>query len=261
MISAIEHSFDKSKVFLPVIHYYDDEQFWKNIEIAYKYTDGVWLITQGRGMYSDKLCRFAEEMRGKLPTTFFIGVNFLRDNIHAFELVEKMGCVFDGLWTDNGYVYDDNRSIVEADNFARLIEESDWNGLYFGGTAFKYQRKVFFLEYVTRVACDYMHVVTTSGPGTGQSANIEKIKLMRKVIDDHSGYSTLSINDNTPQQYRPGFALASGVTVENIGTYLPYVDAFMVGTGIEKEFGILDEDKVREMSRLIYEYRCSRIGT
>ncbi|MEO7729932.1 MAG: hypothetical protein ABIY55_03095 [Kofleriaceae bacterium] len=39
-------------------------------------------------------------------------------------------------------------------------------------------------------------------------------------------------------------ALASGITPENVGTYLPYVDAFLVGTGIEARFGVLDRDKL-----------------
>ena len=39
-------------------------------------------------------------------------------------------------------------------------------------------------------------------------------------------------------------ALASGVTPENVTDYLPFVDCFLVATGISKSFTELDPAKV-----------------
>jgi predicted TIM-barrel enzyme len=75
-----------------------------------------------------------------------------------------------------------------------------------------------------------MDVVCTSGPGTGKAAQLDKLIAMRHGIG-------------------PGgaIALASGVTAENVRTYLPYVDAFLVGTGIEARFGVLDPSKLTDL--------------
>jgi predicted TIM-barrel enzyme len=69
-----------------------------------------------------------------------------------------------------------------------------------------------------------MDVVCTSGPGTGQAADPEKVRLMHPR--NHS------------------LALASGVTAENVRSYLPHVQAFLVGTGIESRFGVIDPQKL-----------------
>lgn len=54
-------------------------------------------------------------------------------------------------------------------------------------------------------------------------------------------------------------ALASGVTSENVQDYLPYVDAYLVGTGIEKEVGVLDPAKLRALQARIASYDAQRI--
>jgi predicted TIM-barrel enzyme len=73
----------------------------------------------------------------------------------------------------------------------------------------------------------YMDAVCTSGPGTGKAADVSKIATMHKAVGSEGA-----------------IALASGVTAENVSTYLPYVDAFLVGTGIEARFGVLDAAKL-----------------
>ena len=47
-------------------------------------------------------------------------------------------------------------------------------------------------------------------------------------------------------------ALASGVTADNVGAYLPYVDAYLVGTGIERALGVLDPLAVRALADAIH---------
>ena len=80
-------------------------------------------------------------------------------------------------------------------------------------------------------------VVTTSGMATGCAASIDKVEMMRRALGKHP------------------LALASGVTPENVDSYLPYVDAFLVASGIEQEFGSFNPRRVAELVRRIREYQ------
>jgi predicted TIM-barrel enzyme len=75
----------------------------------------------------------------------------------------------------------------------------------------------------------YVDVLCTSGPGTGYAADVEKVRALRAGLGDHA------------------MALASGVTPENVRIYLPYVQAFLVGTGIERQLGVLDPAKIEAL--------------
>ena len=46
--------------------------------------------------------------------------------------------------------------------------------------------------------------------------------------------------------------LASGVTPENVDGFLPYVEAFLVATGIERDFGVLDPVRTRDLAEKIH---------
>lgn len=48
--------------------------------------------------------------------------------------------------------------------------------------------------------------------------------------------------------------LASGITAENVSSFLPYVDCFLVATGISRDFHNLDESKVKQLVDLIRKY-------
>ena len=76
-----------------------------------------------------------------------------------------------------------------------------------------------------------MDVVCTSGPGTGQAASLEKVRALRAGLGGHP------------------MALASGITPENVRDYLPHVQAFLVGTGIEERLGVLDPAKIERLLR------------
>jgi len=42
-------------------------------------------------------------------------------------------------------------------------------------------------------------------------------------------------------------AIASGITPENVGTFLPYVDYVLCATGISDDFHNLNPDRVRQL--------------
>ena len=57
--------------------------------------------------------------------------------------------------------------------------------MYFGGVAFKYQRRVNDTILATKIACQYMDVVTTSGIGIELAYKIQKnfcFKFERKLV-------------------------------------------------------------------------------
>jgi predicted TIM-barrel enzyme len=125
---------------------------------------------------------------------------------------------------------------VEAEAIQAAREQSGWQGLYFGGVAFKYQRTVKDVGRAARLAAEYMDVVTTSGPATGESADRVKIQTMKAALGD------------VP------LAIASGTTPENVGGYLEIADCFLVATGISKSWLEFDEERVRELVRRVRTY-------
>jgi uncharacterized protein len=50
-------------------------------------------------------------------------------------------------------------------------------------------------------------------------------------------------------------AIASGITPENVEAYLPYVDAFLVATGISSSFTELDSERVRMLAEKVHEFQ------
>jgi predicted TIM-barrel enzyme len=79
-----------------------------------------------------------------------------------------------------------------------------------------------------------MDVVTTSGRGTGIAANPERLREMARVIGGHA------------------LGLASGVTPENAHRYTPFVNAFLVASGIEKRFGELEYGRTAALAEIVH---------
>ncbi len=218
------------KVFLPVIHVHNLIQTLENIALAkFNGADGVFLINHG-SVSADELVGFYHGAVEEHPE-FWIGMNCL--DLTGEQVFHKVPDSLGGVWVDDGGVSE------ESSGYARKIKESRENstfpGLYFGGVAFKGQAHVDDVQKVAATAIDFMDVVTTSGPQTGFAAPVEKIAAMKESIGD-----------------RP-LALASGVTIDNVGDYLPYVDYFLVATGISKSFHELDPVKVRCLAEAIHD--------
>lgn len=240
-MNYIERVFEKSRVFLPVIHFKNSEEFFRSVDIAINAgADGLFFIKQG-GISMIGLDEHIQKVQQKYPE-IWKGVNYLCDNARALSRLHNQSkLIISGLWCDDGMIIDNEDIPLEADLFRDKIEEGrkrgKWNGLYFGGVAFKYQKTVKNIDFVARVAKEYMDVVTTSGDGTGKAAKPDKVITFRKAIEDHA------------------LALASGVTCTNVKNYLPYVNAFLVATGIEDDFGVLNEQKTNKLSKLIHDYK------
>ena len=225
---------------LPVVHVLDEQQTSRNVAIAAQEgAQGVFLINHD--FHYELLLPIIGKIREKFPY-MWLGVNFLGvSGLKAFPILGELaskGIVVDAYWADNAYI--DERAQLEEQKNAIAIrlarEKSNWKGLYFGGTAFKMQRRVAAgdVGVASSLATHFMDVVTTSGDATGVAANLDKIKAMRS----NGGNAAM--------------AIASGITIANASKYIPYVDCFLVATGISapRDFYNLDPNKLRSLLQI-----------
>ena len=237
MPNRIQEVFGAPRVLLPVIHPVDERAARASVRVAVEAgCRGVFLINQG--MSADQVLALMMTVRRDHPR-LWIGVNLLGHppaEVLARGLAAGEGRL-DGIWTDHAGVEPDGRADQAA---AFATARGGWRGLYLGGVAFKYQAPVPAerLGEVARIASAYLDVVCTSGPGTGHAADPAKVIAMREGLGPE-----------------PALALASGVTDENVAGYLPYVDAYLVGTGIEHELGVLDPARVTRLQAPIAAWR------
>ncbi|MEO1317328.1 MAG: adenine phosphoribosyltransferase [Pseudomonadota bacterium] len=206
-------------VVFPVIHVLDERQTLDNLEFALSAgAAGVFLINHDFGI--EPFLPLIRAARAEAPAAW-IGVNFLAvSGLDAFPRLGALageGVRVDAYWADDARIEERADRQVEAKAIATARDVSGWQGLYFGGTAFKKQRLVASADWSrsARIASGYMDAVTTSGIATGEAADDEKIAAFRRGAGD-----------------RP-LALASGITPENAARYRD-VDAFMVATGINR---------------------------
>lgn len=203
--------FSSKQVVLPVIHVEDLRQALKNADLAKRAgADGVFLISM-RGMWSDDLLEIQRKVTKEFPA-WWVGVNLLGE--YTGNTFSKLDQNVSGLWSDNAWIDEkaEDQSRAEEINSAR--ERSKWRGLYFGGVAFKYQRQVSDLSLAARIATRYMDVITTSGPGTGQAADFEKIATIKAGVG------------NFP------VAIASGISPENVSIYREVADCYLVASSL-----------------------------
>jgi len=220
-------------VILPVIHVSSLYQAAHNTELARAAgADGVFLINHS--MSATQLLSIHERVRRK-HEGFWIGVNCL--GVTANKVFELVSLDVAGVWTDNAGIREDEEEQPYAEQVVKARTRAQWQGIYFGGVAFKYQRHVNDLARAAQVAADYMDVVATSGPGTGQSADIAKIRTMKEALGDFP------------------LAIASGITPENVAEYLPVADCFLVATGISRSFEELDPTRTQALVDAVRTWR------
>lgn len=219
--------FKNKHSFLPVIHAENLSQVRRNVETALNAgADGVWLINHQ--IPGSSLLNYYATIRREIPN-FWIGINLLDYGpIYAF-LASPKG--LQGLWIDYSGIGDEVSSMTRQMGQACL--EIRFAGLYFGSVAFKGQPQPIDLAKAARNATEYMDILVTSGENTGIAAPVEKLRTIRESIGAFP------------------VALASGVTPENVGEYLPYVDCFMVATGISTSFTELNPGKTRALAQLL----------
>lgn len=100
----------------------------------------------------------------------------------------------------------------------------------------------FNLDNCSQTVSEMLDITTTSGPGTGMAAELNKVIKIKQLLG-------------------PGkqMALASGVNAENVVACIPYVDYFVVASSVEtfSMSGILVPQKVQKLSQIIHSYKES----
>ena len=237
--NVLQRTFRRSRVFLPVIHPVTKEAALDSIQTAVQSgADGIFLINQG--MSSSQLLGFIPEVHRRYEQ-LWIGVNLLGSEPEAvIGLVATLP--IGGIWSDNAGIDERSSEQHAGQRFRQARQRHNWKGLYFGGVAFKYQREVpdGLLPDAARKATQWMDVITSSGPGTGYAASVEKARSLRSGAGNHP------------------LALASGVSPENVAGFLPYVDAYLVASEIEtaKYSGILVPERTKSLADRIHEWNA-----
>ena len=219
-------------VVLPVIHLLDRPALLANAKIAVDAgADGVFVIYGGECDFDE--LGAVEVLRAKFPR-LWVGINRLgRDRGAEFLGISS---AVKGVWTDYGGVTDDGEKDAEESRAIRLA--NGWSDIVlFGGVAFKHQRPVQRLAETALRATRYMEVVCTSGPATAQAADVAKIRAMKEGMQ---GWP---------------LAIASGITPANVADYLPFADAFLVASGISKDWHHFDAGKVGDLVRRVHSYQ------
>lgn len=241
--------FKNKKTLLPVIHVVNEEDTLYNINLINKYNiEGCFLISHGDLDYNE-LIKLGTKIKNDNPN-LWIGYNFLDiEEEKIFNTLKELKFFPDGIWLDNSFVgLKGCNDIVEQMNRDLFFyRTSGFNGLYFGGFAFKYQRQPESLEKATREAVSKLNVITTSGTGTGKSADIDKIKTIYK--------NSIMLDAVIGKEVFKPIGIASGITVDNVKDYLPFVDNFLVATGISKTDTLFDEDKLKILNEIISSYK------
>ncbi len=214
----------------PVIHVIDLKQVLDNINACDgARISGFFLINHDFDV--DQFLPILREVRSAQPD-LWLGINFLAvTGANAFPILghlQREGYRFDAYWGDDARIDEKADHQAEATEMDQIRKASGWNGLYFGGTAFKKQRPISAEDYEisARIAAKHMDVVTTSGVATGHAADLGKISTFRRGL----GESAL--------------AIASGITPDNVTEYGD-VDCFLVATGINRQGDFYNIDRHR----------------
>lgn len=219
----------RTRSFHPVIHVKDLDQTLKNVEICLNAeTQGFFLINHRINF--KKFLPIIEEIRNRYPHTF-LGVNVLGDVIPP--VVIKQLPDVNAYWCDNPGLIEGltEQNMMELLNHVLRTELPKCK--LFGGVAFKYQEQPKDLVGMTKLATQYIDVITTTGDRTGDAADLEKIKTMREAMGNHP------------------LAIASGISLKNMMEFLPYINHFLVATNISIDEYNLDPHLVQSMSMII----------
>ncbi len=227
--SSFRGVFGPGHVVLPVVHVASQDQALRNTGVAHKAgANGVFLINHGMGWR--ELLQIHEQVAAAF-SDFWMGVNCL--DLEPRETIRRVTPRVNGIWVDNAHIMESTNGQPGAEAVLDERKRRGWAGLYFGGVAFKYQRHVEDLARAAWLAARFMDVVTTSGPGTGQAAEVDKIAEMKQALGDHP------------------LAIASGITPENVADFLPHADCFLVATGISRTFHDLEPSRVGELMHAV----------
>lgn len=207
----------------PVIHQLTPALSLTEADIAFDCgADGVFLISHNGDNLT--LLPVARQIKHKYPDKK-IGINLLgHDQNDTLELA--MEYFIDMVWFD--YCGVDSNGLTAEGERLRAWKSTDTGKDIdvFASVAFKYQAPEPLPALAAQNAALSGFIPTTSGSGTGHAPELSKI------IEMSSGSPLLGI--------------ASGMTVDNVRDFAPYLTHILVSTGVSSDFHHLDKDVLTE---------------
>lgn len=217
---------DNGACLLPVIHYADDNQAMRNAELAIEAgCDGVMLIEMsGR---NTGLMFAGAAIKRRWPSAH-VGINHLSTEPEK-AIHNSIGAGVDSTWTDEQLTHSSSAADWEARRVVRLLRSTRPHPL-FCAVAFKYQAHEPEPAMAARLAVNLGFIPTTSGHSTGVAADPARVEAMRALLE-------------------PGdpLAIASGITPDNAGLFLPFVSHVLVSTGVSASFHEFDPARLRDL--------------
>ena len=208
----------------PVIHQLTPELSLQQADLAFECgADGVFLISHTCDNLA--LLPVARKIKHKYPYNK-IGINLLgHDTMDTIDLA--MEYFIDMVWFDycgissSGFTQEALR--IDAWKQDHSIIDFD----VFASVAFKYQAPELNPELAATYAKLIDCIPTTSGTATGHAPELAKISSMSKATD-----GTL--------------AVASGMDVNNVSEFAPYLSHILVSTGVSDDFHHINPELLTE---------------
>lgn len=172
--------------------------------------DGIFLIShQGEDAEDIMLSNIGQQIKSEHKTKL-IGLNLLGyDALHAAKGVLSSG--LDMVWS--GYCGVSSDGVSGMGLALQNMASKNPEIMFFASVAFKYQKTDTNPPLAASMALNAGFIPTTSGSATGNAPSIEKIAAMSKATNGK-------------------LAIASGMSVENIESFAPYLSHVLVATGV-----------------------------
>lgn len=207
------------KVF-PVIHFKDVATTLDQVALCQECgSDGVFLISHHRD--DDGVLLAADRAKKECPD-LLVGINLLSTPTKvACELARDRG--YDMVWADNMGV--SSIGLNSLGDYLSIFALENPSIKLFASVAFKYQDTDPDPSSAAKNAISSGFFPVTSGPATGVAPLINKIASMSVSTGGELG-------------------IASGMTIENVSSFSPYLSAILVSTGISLDEYHIDREKL-----------------
>lgn len=219
-----------TKNLLPVLSCKNEEDFYCNIDLLYEYyikkqISGIFIISTNVDI--ETITNIYNKTKNKY-NDLWIGVNLVGENIFKVFNFIKLNNP-DGIWIDNSYLFH-----IEKLGYAELIlnqfEKYNWNGLYFGGYMFKYQRNCnTYDNQLIKLLNQYLDILTTSGDGTNIEISDEKLNYI--------------FNESV----QVPIAISSGVNSSNLEKHVEKCNVIIMRSSIVDSDDNIDREKLDEI--------------
>lgn len=212
---------------IPVIHVVNNEQVFDNVEICKRNGINKIFLIDHCSDGKRSLPSYSEEIRERYG--LWVGVNLLGQDIEKLlikaEEWDLLNFKTDAIWSDDGLTH------FDMDKLMDIEYKNTYNGQFFGGLAFKYQKQPDDLNLACQKSKFITDVSVTSGSGTGTAPTKVKIEQIRKYLGTHHP-----------------LAIASGVSADNIKSFIGLAQYAMVATSITNPVTeIINEQKLIEL--------------